>query len=112
MSRRIDVGCLMDEDKEHLLSCASDVGSFVGQCMVSLFVKAVAPTAKSEAFHPDKQFPISWVKNHLGVSAQTVRNRIRDGSLRAIRTDTGKYYFRWEDIKQYQENQNGKSKSR
>ncbi len=36
---------------------------------------------------------ISYVRKKLGVSSQTVRNYIKDGKLKAIKSPTGRYNF-------------------
>ncbi len=41
---------------------------------------------------------ISYVRKKLGVSAQTVRNYIKDGKLKAIKSPTGRYIFDEKDI--------------
>ena len=107
MRRKIDIGAILDEDRDYLLNCAHDLGAFIGQAAVQLICKVVAPPREKYEYHPDQEFPIGWVSKHLGVSRQTVRNRIREGHLRAIKTLEGQYRFRWRDILAFQENNNG-----
>ena len=41
---------------------------------------------------------ISYVRKKLGVSSQTVRNYIKDGKLKAIKSPTGRYIFEEKDV--------------
>lgn len=100
----VDITRMSGEQRDELLREAARVGAFFAQFAVQFCLDRIsaAPEGDDE-YHPEQQFGMSFVKKFLDCSDQTIRNRIRDGLLRAYRSDAGHYRFLWKDIKAFQE---------
>lgn len=93
-------------NREHLLRCASDLGSFLLTSLVELALNK--RIEREHEYHRDRMFSVAEAARFLGTCQQTIRNRIKDRQLAASRTAEGLYRVKWSDIQKYQEKCNGK----
>jgi excisionase family DNA binding protein len=92
----------MEEDVESVAHCAGVVGAFVGKALVKLLARGLTGGG-GQVLAGNATVSLKRAAERLDCSQSTLRKKIAEGAIRALKMSNGRIRFEQAELIRYQE---------